>query len=432
MSAFLLKFRHFTSGTILRRNIGMTFGRQVISAILQLIVVVIIARELGPEGNGIYAMTILVPTLMSNFLSLGIGSATVYHLSKGDFSVSQIINGNLKLGLYISFVGIIVAYLIITYWGNKIFPGIPSNLLFLGLLSFPITLLLSFLNAIFQGLEDFKAFNLTVMLPPVIMLVGTSLALYVFDLKILSLIYVFIASQLSALIATLVLLKRSKLNSKENEPSVMVKRSTSYNRKILKFGWKAHLSNIITFINYRADLFLVNFFISPAAAGIYIIAIKISEKLWMPSQAVSTVTYPRLSTMTNDPIGRLKLTKKAFYLVALITAAISLISALILVWFVGPLFGHEYKSVLPAFLCLVPGVILWAGARVQASCIAAAGRPEWNMYISIAVLAINISGNLMLIPRYGILGAAIATSIAYAFDSLVKYYFVNKTSNIEV
>lgn len=59
-------------------------------------------------------------------------------------------------------------------------------------------------------------------------------------------------------------------------------------------------------------------------------------------------------------------------------------------------------------------------------CIAAAGKPEWDMYSSVGVLSINVVGNIVLIPEYGIVGAAWATSMAYCFNALVKAWLVRR------
>jgi O-antigen/teichoic acid export membrane protein len=233
--------------------------------------------------------------------------------------------------------------------------------------------------------------------------------------------------QFAALCAVTLFLRRHLYREKRSESVPAEPAEGGYARKVLGYGWKAHLSNVISFINYRADIFLVNFFLSPAATGIYVIAVQIAEKLWMPSQAISTVLFPRLSAMSDRPKKRLELANKGFILVATITALTSGMAAFVLYWFIGPVFGDAYRDALPAFFWLVPGVVLWAGARVQANCIAAAGKPEWNMYVSIGVLLINITGNILLIPDYGIVGAASATSLAYAFDALVKYFLVKKT-----
>ncbi len=75
----------------------MTLGRQLLAAFAQFLLVVLIARELGPEGNGFYAMAILIPTMLANFLNFGVGPATVYYVSRGNFNVHQAMAGNLRL-----------------------------------------------------------------------------------------------------------------------------------------------------------------------------------------------------------------------------------------------------------------------------------------------------------------------------------------------
>ena len=51
-------------------HIGVTFGRQILAALIQLVTVLIIARALGPQGNGQYTMSILIPSFLSTFLNL--------------------------------------------------------------------------------------------------------------------------------------------------------------------------------------------------------------------------------------------------------------------------------------------------------------------------------------------------------------------------
>lgn len=105
--------------------------------------------------------------------------------------------------------------------------------------------------------------------------------------------------------------------------------------------------------------------------------------------------------------------------------------AFALYWLISPVFGEEYVEALPAFLWLLPGVIAGAGSRIYANCIAAAGKPEWNMYSSFGVVSINIIGNIVLVPEYGIVGAAWATSVAYCFNACVKAWLVRQLSNAD-
>ena len=423
MRALVSRVKQHTSSSPLRRNIGMTLGRQLLAAFAQFMLVVLIARELGPEGNGFYAMAILIPTMLANFLNFGVGPATVYYVSRGEFNVHQAMAGNLRLALIVATAGVACALPVLVIWGAELFPAIPQGLLYLGLASFPLTLLLAYLNTILQGLEDFKAFNLTVLLPPYVNLVGVVIALYVLTLGVEGAMVAYITGQLVGLLVVFSLLSRSKVTRAEAEQSTPL---SVYARRTLSYGWKAHLSNILAFVNYRADIFLVNFFLTPAATGIYVVAVQIAEKLWMLSQAASTVLLPRLSAMHQNPKARLALTNKGFLVVSSITALASTGVAIALYWLISPVFGEEYVEALPAFLWLLPGIIAGAGSRIYANCIAAAGKPEWNMYSAIGVVTINVIGNILLVPEYGIVGAAWATSVAYCFNAVVKGWLIRK------
>lgn len=412
----------------LRRNIGMTLGRQLLAALAQFLLVVLIARELGPEGNGFYAMAILLPTLMANLLNLGVGPATVYYVSRREFSLWQVLAGNLRLAYAVSAMGVAGALPVVWFWGERLFPGVPRELLYLGLLSFPLTLTSAYLNTILQGLESFKAFNLTVLLPPYANLVGVIVALYVLELGVVGVMIAYILGQVVGLVLVLTLLRRRDKGS-EPQPAE-IPALVEYSRKTLSYGWKAHLSNILAFVNYRADIFLVNLFLTPVATGIYVVAVQIAEKLWMLSRAASTVLLPRLSAMHEDPQARLALTNKSFWVVAGLTAIVGVVAAVALYWLISPIFGPEYTAAWSAFIWLLPGIIAGAGARIQSNCIAAAGKPEWNMYVAIGVVSINITGNLLLVPEHGIIGAAWATSLAYGFNAAIKFWLIRKTLSL--
>lgn len=424
LGAVMPKIRQALSGSRLRRNIGYTLGRQLLVAAAQLLLVVLIARALGPEGNGHYAMAILLPTLMVNLLNLGVAPATVYFVGRGELAAAQASASNLRFGLCLAAIGVTGALLVVFLSGEALFPGVPQGLLLLGLVAFPVSLLLQYLNSVLQGLEDFRAFNAATLIPPYVALAGVALALFALGMGTRAAVIAYLVGQSMGLVAVVLLLKRKRLRGTTQQATRW------HARKIVGYGWKAHLSNVLAFVNYRADIFLVNLFLTPAATGVYVIAVQIAERLWMLSKAASTVLLPRLSAMHDDPAARLRLTQRGFLVVLLITAVAGGIGALALHCLLEPVFGAEYANAMGAFLWLLPGIIFGAGARVQSNCIAAAGKPEWNMYVSILVVTTNIILNIFLIPLLGMKGAAIATSAAYIGNAVVKMLLVQKTAVI--
>ena len=90
-------------------------------------------------------------------------------------------------------------------------------------------------------------------------------------------------------------------------------------------------------------------------------------------------------------------------------------------------------SIIP-FLYLIPGVVLLSYARILSHFFAGIGRPEINTYVASFTTLLNISLNIYLVPKFGVKGAAIATSITYASNMIIKstiFGWKNKVSVID-
>jgi O-antigen/teichoic acid export membrane protein len=245
------------------------------------------------------------------------------------------------------------------------------------------------------------------------------------ELRVFGALVAFICGQLIGLIVTLIVLRPILHRNKEFESNGT---SDNYTLQCVKYGWKAHMSNILAFVNYRADLFLVNFFLTPAATGIYVIAVMIAEQLWILSNVVSTVILPRLSELHEEENKRRILTPMIARWILFVSLIGAIIMALVASPLISLLYGSEYKPVYIALVWLLPGIILGSMSRVLANDIAARGKPELNFYASILVVSANVILNIILIPRMGIKGAAIATTTAYSMNAIVKLWMYGRLS----
>ncbi|MFT5258921.1 MAG: O-antigen/teichoic acid export membrane protein [Saprospiraceae bacterium] len=409
----------------LSHNFAATLGRQLVATFLAFATSAIIARYYGPEGNGVYAMALLLPALLATFLSLGIAPANVYFLGSGQVTVREAVKVNLRIFMWLGLTGLVIGSGLLFWKSNELVFGVRPMLLWLILPVFPIILLSGFLTSIFQGLQEFATFNKILILQPILLLGSTGLIVLSGHKELELLIGAYLSVNLIVLVVVALNVRHLYISSSSDIPKI-----ENYGKRAVGYGWKAHLSNILGFVNYKADIFLVNFFMSPASTGVYVIAVVLAEKLWLISTAVSTVLLPRLSQLSSDEATRKRLTpliSRLVLIVTLISSTALALAAYPLVWLV---FGEKYmESVLP-LLILLPGIVMIGGARVWANDIAARGRPEINMYVSLITLATNIIGNVILIPRFGLTGAAMATTIAYLICSLVTLVvYTRLTSN---
>lgn len=408
----------FQSQSAIRKNTLLTLSRQILAAGIQLLTAIIIARQLGPEGNGLYAMAILLPSMLVTFLNFGVGPATVFYIGRGTLSPELALRANLSLGTKVIVFATLFVLPLIYVFGEQVFPSVHISLLMLGFVIFPVSLLLSYGISVLQGQEDFKRFNLITLISPTITLLISVLSLIVFGLGVFSVVVAYLIGQLAGLFLLFV--------STSANFSGKYTGSAPEQKALLRYGWKAHFGNIMAFVNYRADIFLVNFLLGPMATGIYVIAVQFAEKLWMLSQAASTVLLPRLSSMSHEGGRRHQLSVRAGWIVGLLTFIASLLLVVLLYFFLEPIFGSEYQPAFVPFLWLLPGIVLGAISRIYSNTIAAAGKPEWNMYASILVVTVNVIGNLILIPELGLAGAALATTVAYALDFMIKALLITR------
>jgi len=406
-------------------NIASTFVRQVIAGLLNLCTVVIIARVYGPEGNGAFAIALLLPSILSALLNLGVAPANVYYIGSGILLPREALVVSSFIWCGASLTGLGVGAVILSLGSTKFFPGVETRILWLALAIFPVALFTSYLQGIFQGLQKFGPYNLLAITQPTLLLSLVSILVALGNQEI----YLLVAAQFIAVILVFALALHLLM------PYLGTRRVTDEYfltvRKVLTYGWKVHLSNILAFVNYKADILLSNYFLGTAYTGIYTISVSLVEKLWIFSQSVSTVLLPRLAELNSDESKRRKLTPLIARWTLILTLALALGSAIVINWLIEIIFGSQYVNATLPFRLLLPGIVAFTLGRILSNDIAARGKPEINMYISIVSVIVNIVGNIFLIPTYGLAGAAIATSLAYISGALLIAFSYCKLTGVD-
>lgn len=404
----------------------LSIVRQVLTMLISMLAIIVIARYLGPDGQGNYALIILLPNLLGTLLNFGVGVSAAYYIGKEKYPLKDIYKTNVILSNIFSLLSLLIAIFILFIFKEAFFEQIPISLLIIVLISVPFIFIRQFLLVIFQGLQDFKPYNAIMILGKLVNLIAILLLVLVFDLGLYGAIIAFILGEFtSVLIAQYQLSKKYSLSFRSGS---MSKR---YSKDVLIFGAKSHVSNILAFLNYRADIMIISYFLNPVALGLYTASINIVERLWVVSQAVSAVLFPKISSMTS--------TKNKNELTSAITRImlfLSLLSGVVLYfcteWIINLLFGEAYLEATLTFQLLIPGVVLGSVSKVLANYLAGCGRPELNMYASIVVVLLNVGLNIILIPIYGIEGAAISTTVSYVMNFLIKIVIFSMISKLSI
>jgi len=404
------------------KNSAITFSSQIVIFGLGLITSIILARALGPTGKGIYALIILIPTVMLKLGSLGIEAANVYFTGSKRYQIKDVVSNSLLssillgLALIFSFLGIVHLNIFQKFLGSN---QINPFYLWLVVLTIPLSLLSGFLNNIFLGKEEIVKYNKINIFRKAFQLITIIVFLLMLKKEVFGAVISYILTTISITLFIVLLIRK------------ITKITLSYNPKLLKdsikYGLKCYFGNLAQFLNYRLDIFLVAAFLTPAAVGYYSISVGIAEKIWMLPGAIATVLFPRISSLNDKEANNLtpKIARHTFLIIFILSLALAIFARPL----IKILFGSVFLPSTIPLLILLPGIIALGGAKTLTADLAGRGKPQFGAYSSFISLAANIPLNLWLIPKWGISGAAFASSIAYILASLIIVITFRKISN---
>jgi len=197
----------------------------------------------------------------------------------------------------------------------------------------------------------------------------------------------------------------------------------------LKYGGKVHPGTLLTEVEYRLDVFILLYFIDVAAVGIYSIGVTVAQILWYISNAINSVLFPHLTSAGDHEDKDLFAAKVIKYNILI---NFFVISFLVLFGFfiIQILYGEAFSESYYVFLILTPGLLFDSVARNLSAWLKSIGRPAVLSYVSMLSLVVNIAMNFILIPVYGLYGAAFASVISYVVRAIVLFVIYKRSTNI--
>ncbi len=304
---------------------------------------------------------------------------------------------------------------------GQIFPSVAPSYLALALLLVPVNLFSQqYVNHILLGARRIKEFSAASVLQKLLFLPLVFLTTVVLGLGVFGALWATILSSTVLCVFLFPWVMRIA-------GGIRYRLNYAYLRDAFRYGIKAHLGNIIGFLNYRVEVFLLGIFLPVAAVGFYAVAVGLAEKLWFLSESASTVLFPTVSA-EKDEYQRKTFTplvsRNILFITALGAAALFLVSE----WVIVLLYSEEYLLSVRLFRILLPGIVLLSASRILANDIAGRGLPLLNTYVGAIGVVLQVALNLVWIPRYGASGAAWATTVSYGITLAVRLWMYMRLS----
>jgi len=406
------------------KNALITFATRALTVAFGAGISIIIARVLGPEGKGVYSLAILLPGLLVTFTNLGINPATVFFVAKNRYPTKEILGNNIILTILISALAILIGLIIIFFFSNQLFPGVDKEYLLLALCLIPLPLFFDFISHILIGLQKIATYNIVYFLQSLLFLILVGVFL-------LGLQFGITAAVLAQVIAYFLAGIALFFFTEKETAGIYLKPNKTYLKDASFYGLKVHLGTVISFLHYRACLFLINIFLNPSAVGLFSVAVGIAEGMWLISESVGTVLFPKIASETNpDSLKRFTpLVCRNVLLVALIVAVLLIVFSH---WLIVLLYSDSFLESVQPFRILLIGALAVCGHGVLVNDLMARGKPILVSYIAGIPLILNIILNVLWVPRWGITGAAWATTVSYSIMFIITVLVYSKISGNKI
>ena len=200
-------------------------------------------------------------------------------------------------------------------------------------------------------------------------------------------------------------------------------------RELTQFARLSSLSSLATYLSVRVDVFIVSALLSPVALGNYTLALACGELMWQVSRAISYSAYGRVAIASFEDGAAItaRITRLVIAL-ELISAVVAFVLGPTLVTFV---YGSAFAGAGIALRFLLPGMMVYAADAILTYFLSVrANRPGLIVRIELVTLSICALTTFATVGRYGIIGPAIATTLAYLFSFGAKAIVFARSTGI--
>ncbi len=417
------------------RDIQWSFISLATASLSHLLLRVVLGRELGPDGLGIYTLVFTIYMFGMQFAAFGIGAALTKYVAEFSDDLK-------KTGEYISsgiigsiVTGILIGVILFTLSGIisiNVF-NIPEMryLLEITALCFPFIAIQKTVIGSLNGFRKMKQFAfMNIALNSSILLVSIFMVMYL-KMNVIGAVLGFALPTI--LIGFLsIIFVRSYLMF----PNISFLKNDIL-RDVLHFGFYVVLGNSIGYIYTHIDNVMIGYYLNETEVGYYAISAIFIQGITLIPSAVQRVTSPIIakSYAKKEYNSILRLLKSVTLKVFLVSLLLSLFLAIFGRTLIITIFEDVFLSAYLPMLILLIGYTVYSSFMSIGTFYASIGHVRLSYKIALFSAILSIALNAFFIPKYGIIGAAVATSASLILLTSLHYVIIKhllKNYNLEL
>lgn len=381
------------------KNIRSGILLQIYKIIFKFMFSILVARALSTEEYGQITYFFLVFNLLSSYGHLGVINGISY-FSKTDLcDIKKQFNTNITYLIFnvmFLFVGICITPL-----GEIVLPETKWIYQMIGILYVLFNYLYIALEAYYISKEEIYKSNKYISRGLLISSIGL---LICFVLNRISFETYLLLHLLEVVVIFVMLYANSGFKYNISFDWDFFKREIKYGNIIF---WAA----LFGYMNYRIDQLMIKFQLGDSQLGVYSVAVTLAELVLLIPNSISSSLSGRLLNAKDEKDAKqiVSLTIKGTMYLCIVVAGIGYFCSPL----IGILYGKAYEGASSSFSILLIGVCAAAVGKTVYPYYVVRGKAKIHLFMTILIVCVNTCMNYILIPRYGIEGAAVASNISY-------------------
>ncbi len=396
---------------------------QLLGLIFGLAAGVIVARALGPTAKGTITLYAMLLGALATLGNLGMGAALVHQVSSRALPPGKAWANSWWLSWLWGSALAVMVFFGAPLLGLALKRPLDMGLWTIALMGLPLAILFDCQANLLRGLQEIGRFN-WLMLWRQIFRLGALLGLVV-------LLQYGVPGALWSLNISLAAGAALGLWWIWRSGILNMQPSWSHLRRSLAYGLKALPGQMLQYLNYRVDIFILAAFTTAGQVGWYTTAVFAAELVWYLPNGVNVVFLPQVSAEADprqrDDMGSRTIRHTFFWALVLSSALAAWARPLILF-----LYGDNFLPAAQALPVLLIGVLTMVPGKLALNHLAGIGRPQYLSYAALMGLGLTILLDMLMIPRWGLMGAAWASSLAYLTVAAAALYWLKRIAGLSL
>ncbi len=410
---------------------AIAFILKIASAAIGFVNQVILARILGAGGVGEVILAITVVRISVHIAKFGMEETMMkfiplYIEQKDDARLKGTILFSIRFCLVFSAIFMLLILLLSKFISVNIFhsEGL-LKLMPVMVLAIPVWAIRDLIAGILKGYKDaFRALIPELIVSPFFRVV----IFLILILKGVSPLYAVIAFVAGEVLSLTVSIKFLKDRLKELRPA----KKQCDKKKVLDVAHSIVFTSMSILLYTQADIWILGMFKSTETVGIYGVAAKLVLLVYFPIMAFAAVIPSLISLIhTSGDIKELRrVVSESSRWILSMSIPIMLILVLEGKFILGYFYGPAFEAGYAVLLILVLGQMIKAGAGLIGVILQMTGEHKVYMKINIIWGVLNIILNILLVPRYGMVGAAAATAFCLSMVDIICIFIIHKRLSV--